>query len=62
MVDEELRCNVCGVVVSAEHAIQHAATSSHESYRSQLEQQLNAVKKESYMNDSSVIGRWQNSL
>jgi hypothetical protein len=55
MPDEQLKCNVCGIVVSASQAKQHAATSSHGSKKAELEQKLKAVKKESYKGDSSVI-------
>jgi hypothetical protein len=60
--EEQLKCNICGVAVSASQAKQHAATSSHESKRSKLEQELKAVRKERYKNDSSVIERWESSI
>jgi len=60
--EEQLKCNICGVTVSTSEAKQHALTSSHESKRSKLEQELSAVKKESYRNDSSVIVQWENSV
>jgi hypothetical protein len=62
MPEEQLKCNICGVTVSTSQAKQHASTSSHESKKSELEQELRAVSRESYKNDSSVIGRWENSL
>lgn len=62
MADEQLRCNICGVAVSSSQAKQHASTSSHESRRSELEQELKTVRKESYKNDSSVIVQWENSI
>jgi hypothetical protein len=62
MPDEQLRCNICGVTVSASHAKQHASTSSHGSRRSELEQELKAIRKESYKNDSSVIVQWESSI
>jgi hypothetical protein len=62
VADEQLRCNICGVTVSASQAKQHASTSSHESRRSELERELKAVRKESYKNDSSVILRWESSV
>lgn len=62
MTDEQLRCNICGVAVSTSQAKQHASTSSHESRRSELEQKLRAVRKESYKNDSSVIVQWESSV
>ena len=62
MAEEQLRCNVCDVAVSASQAMQHTLTSSHESRRAELEQELKAVRKESYMNDSSIIVKWENSF
>jgi hypothetical protein len=60
--EEQLKCNICGITVSTSQAKQHASTSSHESQKSKLEQELKAVRKESYKNDSSVIVQWENSL
>jgi hypothetical protein len=62
MAEELLKCNICEVKVSSSQVKQHASTSSHESRRSELEQELKAVKKESYNNDSSVVVRWENSF
>jgi len=62
MADERLRCNICGVTVSSSQAKEHASTSSHESRRSELEQELKLVRKENYKNDSSVIVQWENSV
>lgn len=62
MGDEQLRCNICEIVVGASQARQHASTPSHESRRSELEQELKAVSKESYNNDSSVVVQWENSV
>lgn len=61
MPDEQLKCNICGVSVSASEATQHAGTSSHESRLSELEQRLQEVRKESYKNDISVIFQWESS-
>jgi hypothetical protein len=61
MAEEQLRCNICGVTVSAGEAKQHAASSLHSSRRQELERQLDDVRKESYKNDSSVILRWESS-
>jgi hypothetical protein len=61
MADEQLKCNICGIEVGASQAKQHASTSSHESRRSELEQELKAVRKETYKNDSSVIVQWESS-
>jgi hypothetical protein len=62
MADEELKCNICGVAVTSSQAKQHASTSSHESCRSELEQELGEVEQGSYKNDSSVIFYWESSL
>jgi hypothetical protein len=62
MADEQLRCNICEVAVSASQAMEHASTSSHESRRSELEEELKAVRKESYKNDRSVIVQWESSV
>lgn len=59
MADEQLKCNICGIAVSASQAKQHASTSSHESHKTKLEQELTAVSKEIYKNDSSVIIQWE---
>ncbi len=61
MPDEQLKCNICGVAVSASEAKRHASTQSHESRRAALEQELSAVRKESYKNDSSVVVQWESS-
>jgi len=62
MADEQLRCNICEIVVGASQAKQHASTSSHESRRSKLEQELKEVSKELYKNDSSVVVQWSSSI
>lgn len=62
MFDEQVKCNICGVKVSASEAKQHAATSSHGSHRAELEHRLDEVRKESYKNDSSVIFQWERSI
>jgi hypothetical protein len=62
MTEEQLRCNICGVVVSTSQANQHASTSTHESRKSELEQELKATRKDNNKNDSSVIVLWENSL
>jgi hypothetical protein len=61
MPDEQLKCNVCGIAVSASQAKQHAATASHGSKKAELEQELKAVKKESYKGDSPIIHYWESS-
>ena len=62
MVDEQLRCNICEIVVGTREAEQHASTSSHESRKSKLEQQLKDVSKESYKSDRSVVVQWSSSI
>jgi galactokinase len=62
MGDEQLRCNICEVVVSSSQTKDHASTSSHESRRSELEQELKDIRKENYKDDSSVIVVWENSI
>jgi hypothetical protein len=58
---QQLLCNICGIMVSASQAKQHASTSSHELHKSTLEQELNAVRKENYQNDASVVVSWEKS-
>ncbi|AFU58487.1 MAG: hypothetical protein QXX64_05380 [Nitrososphaera sp.] len=62
MADEQLRCNICGIAVNASQAKLHASTPSHESHRSELEHELEEVRKESYKNDRSVILQWESSI
>jgi hypothetical protein len=64
MVAEEqqrLTCIICGITVNASQAKQHASTSSHKLRKSTLEQELNAVRKVNYQNDSSVVVSWKRS-
>ncbi|HEX2614837.1 MAG TPA: hypothetical protein VHL10_05040 [Nitrososphaera sp.] len=61
-MEEQLRCNICDIIVSSSQAKQHASTPSHASLKSKLEDDLNAVKKESYNNDSSVVIQWERSV
>jgi hypothetical protein len=58
---EQMMCNICGITVSASQAKQHASTSSHELHKAMLEQELNAVRKENYQNDSSLVISWERS-
>jgi len=62
MGEEQLRCNICEVIVSSSQAKIHASTPSHESRRSQLEQGIKDVRKAKYTDDSSVIVVWENSI
>jgi hypothetical protein len=62
VAEEQLKCNICGgITVSASQAKQHASTSSHQLNKSKLEQELNAVRKENYQNESSVVTNWERS-
>jgi hypothetical protein len=64
MVTEEqqqVMCNICGITVSASQTKQHTLTSSHELHKATLEQELDAVRKENYQNDSSVVISWERS-
>jgi hypothetical protein len=62
VAEEQLKCNICGgIMVSASQAKQHASTSSHQLNKSKLEQELNAVRKENYQNESSVVISWERS-
>jgi hypothetical protein len=58
----ELRCNICGAKVAQNDAAGHSASASHSSFKSKLEEDLNAVRKEPYKNDSSVILKWRLSV
>jgi hypothetical protein len=62
MADEQLRCNICGVAVSASQVKLHVSTSSHESCQSEVEQDLKKARNENYKNDSSVIDQWEGSV
>jgi hypothetical protein len=56
-----LTCNICGITVSASQANQHASTASHELNKATLKEKLNAVRKENYQNDSSLVLSWERS-
>jgi hypothetical protein len=60
--NQQLLCNICGIVINSSQAKQHASTSSHKLYKSMLEQELNAIRKESYQNDESVVVSWEKSF
>ena len=62
MPKEQLKCNICGVIVSSNEVKEHAATALHSSLRSKLESDLDAKRKERYSNDSSVILQWSSSV
>jgi hypothetical protein len=59
--NQQLMCNICGIVVKSSEAKQHASTSSHELHKSMLEQELNAIREEKYQNDESVVVSWEKS-
>jgi hypothetical protein len=61
-MEEQLRCNICGIMISASQAKQHASTSLHTSLKSKLEHDLNVVSEGSYKNDSSVVILWERSV
>jgi hypothetical protein len=61
-MEEQLRCNICGIVVSSSQAKHHTSTSSHTLLKSKLEEDLDSIKKESYNNDISVIIQWERSV
>ena len=62
MSDERLKCNICGVVVSASHAKQHASSSSHIDGKVRLQREFDALKEGGYKSDSSVILQWEKSI
>jgi hypothetical protein len=59
--EQQVMCNICGITLSASQTKQHASTSSHELHKATLEQELNAVRKENYQNDSSLVISWERS-
>jgi hypothetical protein len=59
--EQQVMCNICGITVSASQTKQHTSTSSHELHKATLEQELNAVRKENYQNDSSLVISWERS-
>lgn len=61
-MEEQLKCNICNVMIYASQADQHISTLSHTTSKSRLEQDLNAVKEECYKNDRSVVILWEKSI
>ncbi len=59
---EQLRCNICGVVLSSSDAKIHTSAPSHVSSKIKIEQDLEGVRKDHYINDSSVILKWKRSV
>ena len=62
MAEQILSCNICELTLDSSQANQHALTPSHASLKLKLEDALNAMKEEAYMNDSSVVDYWKKSL
>ncbi|MDQ3884117.1 MAG: hypothetical protein M3239_01575 [Thermoproteota archaeon] len=60
--NQQLMCNICGIVINPSQAKQHASTSSHKLYKSMLEQELNTIRKENYQNDESVVVSWEKTF
>jgi hypothetical protein len=60
--NQQLLCNICGIVINSSQAKQHTSTSSHKLYKSILEQELNTLRKENYQNDESVVVSWEKSF
>ncbi|HEX7033589.1 MAG TPA: hypothetical protein VF172_11375 [Nitrososphaera sp.] len=61
MPDEQLKCNICGVTISASEAKEHTVSSSHESHRAELEQRLREIRTEYYEEDISIVHQWKSS-
>ena len=59
---ELLRCNICGTELSSPEVKTHASTSTHTSKKLKLEQDLEATKHGQYVNDTSVIVQWKESV
>jgi hypothetical protein len=60
--EEQVRCNICNIVLSQKEAKDHASTSPHMKHKSKLEEDLKAVRNEQYKDDSSVVLEWQGSI
>lgn len=59
---EMLRCNVCGTELSSPEVKVHASTTTHTEMKHKLEQDLEATKNGLYLNDTSVIVQWKESV
>jgi hypothetical protein len=59
---EQLRCNICDMLLTSAQVSKHAATSSHSSLKSKLVGDLEKVGMARYEADSSVILQWTDSL
>ena len=59
---EELRCNICGLLVSSASAQDHASTGTHDSLKRKLNERLEALKSEKYVGDRSVVVQWSSSV
>ena len=55
-MDEQVRCNICGVSIDVSKATEHATLQSHAEQKARLEDELDAAKSAQYDHDSSVAG------
>ena len=62
MPEEQVRCNICNMLLSQKEAQDHASTSLHTERKAKLEEDLKAVKSGQYGGDSSVVLEWQGSI
>lgn len=62
MEQEQLRCNICGIMIGVSQAKSHILTSLHTSLRSKLEHDLHTVRGEPYKDDNSVVILWEKSV
>lgn len=60
--EEQVRCNICNIVLSQNEAKDHASTPAHMEHKSKLEEDLKAVRSGQYKDDSSVVLEWQESI
>lgn len=60
--EEQVRCNICNVMLSQAEAKDHASTPLHAERKAKLENDLAAVKSNQYKNDSSVVLEWKGSI
>jgi uncharacterized protein involved in tolerance to divalent cations len=60
---EKIRCNICDEVISSAAVEQHIKSRSHSVKRKVAEfNEMNALMKTSYQNDTSVIEAWIRDL
>lgn len=60
--EEQVRCNICNIVLSQKEAKDHASTPAHMERKSKLEEDLKAVRSGQYKDDRSVVLEWQESI